>query len=295
MFNPLRVWRKWHRKVNLNQRRYAIVSALAASAVPALVMARGHLVNQVPEVPLVISNEIESFTKTKQAVQLLRKYHAMDDVYRCKNTVHKRAGKGKARNRRYVGRVGPLIVYKENKGICRAFRNLPGVDVLNVCNLSLLHLAPGGRPGRFVIWTEGAFRHLETLYGDYARRRSAKKGYSLPRFQITNADVHRLINSDEIQKVIRPKKKAIFKPVVKRNPLKNRRVLRRLNPYGYSQLKGLHKQEVHRHERKLKLKQLKAEGKPLPAYAQKMIAARKANAKSQRASSRKAYAMMMSS
>eukprot|EP01050_Picozoa_sp_SAG11_P032216 SAG11_NODE_10364_length_837_cov_0.693767_1_plen_145_part_10 len=42
MFSPNRVWRKWNFKVNKNQRRYALASALAASAVPGLVMARGH-------------------------------------------------------------------------------------------------------------------------------------------------------------------------------------------------------------------------------------------------------------
>ena len=44
MFSPLKVFRKWHRRINRDQRRYATVSALAASAVPALVMARGHKV-----------------------------------------------------------------------------------------------------------------------------------------------------------------------------------------------------------------------------------------------------------
>ena len=47
MFAPTKVWRKWHRKININQKRYAVVSALAASALPALVMARGHRVEQV--------------------------------------------------------------------------------------------------------------------------------------------------------------------------------------------------------------------------------------------------------
>jgi large subunit ribosomal protein L4e len=41
MYAPLKVWRKWHRKINLKQRRYALVSALAASGVPSLVLARG--------------------------------------------------------------------------------------------------------------------------------------------------------------------------------------------------------------------------------------------------------------
>jgi ribosomal protein L4 len=50
------VWRRWHRKINVNQKRYAVVSAIAASALPALVMARGHRVDAVPEVPLVVSD-----------------------------------------------------------------------------------------------------------------------------------------------------------------------------------------------------------------------------------------------
>merc|ERR1712100_503379 len=45
MFAPTKIWRKWHRKINVNQRRYATAAALAASAVPALVMARGHKIS----------------------------------------------------------------------------------------------------------------------------------------------------------------------------------------------------------------------------------------------------------
>jgi large subunit ribosomal protein L4e len=48
MFAPTKTWRRWHRKVNINQKRYAIVSALAASALPSLVMARGHRIGKVP-------------------------------------------------------------------------------------------------------------------------------------------------------------------------------------------------------------------------------------------------------
>ena len=53
MFAPTKVWRKWHKKISVGQRRYAVTSALTASAVPALVMARGHRIENVPEFPLV--------------------------------------------------------------------------------------------------------------------------------------------------------------------------------------------------------------------------------------------------
>lgn len=41
MFAPTKTWRRWHRKVNVNQKRYAMVSAIAATGVPALVMSKG--------------------------------------------------------------------------------------------------------------------------------------------------------------------------------------------------------------------------------------------------------------
>lgn len=47
MFAPTKTWRRWHRKINVNLKRYAVCSAIAATGVPALVMARGHRIDQV--------------------------------------------------------------------------------------------------------------------------------------------------------------------------------------------------------------------------------------------------------
>merc|ERR1712093_231672 len=63
MFNPTKTWRKWHRKINVNQRRYAVCSALAASALPSLVMARGHQISSVAECPVVVDESAESCDK----------------------------------------------------------------------------------------------------------------------------------------------------------------------------------------------------------------------------------------
>jgi large subunit ribosomal protein L4e len=41
MFAPTKIWRRWHRKINVNQKRYALCSAVAASGIPALVMSKG--------------------------------------------------------------------------------------------------------------------------------------------------------------------------------------------------------------------------------------------------------------
>merc|ERR1712198_729985 len=65
MFAPTKVYRRWHRRVNVAQKRYAICSAIAASGVPALVMAKGHRIEGIPEVPLVVSDSVHSFERNK--------------------------------------------------------------------------------------------------------------------------------------------------------------------------------------------------------------------------------------
>lgn len=132
MFAPLRVWRRWHRKVHLNQKRYAVVSAIAASGVPAIVMAKGHQIQEVPEFPLVVSDKIQELSKTKDAVKFLRRVRAWNDIERVYKSRCIRAGKGKMRNRRKVQRLGPVIIYGKDAGCTKAFRNIPGKNSLQL-------------------------------------------------------------------------------------------------------------------------------------------------------------------
>lgn len=80
MFAPTKPWRRWHRRVNVNQRRYALVSAIAASGVPALVQSKGHIIDGVSEFPLVVSDKVQEITKTKQAVVFLRRMKIWADI-----------------------------------------------------------------------------------------------------------------------------------------------------------------------------------------------------------------------
>merc|ERR1711983_681586 len=81
---------------------------------------------------------------------------------------------GKLRNRRHVQKLGPLVIYDQDQGVTKAFRNIPGVDVIQVDNLNLLKLAPGGHVGRFCIWTESAFKKLDGLYGTWRKASTTK-------------------------------------------------------------------------------------------------------------------------
>merc|ERR1711863_232010 len=125
MFGAKKTWERIHRKVNIRDKRYAVVSAIAASGSPAIVMAKGHQINRVKEIPLVVDDKIETLKKTKEAVALLKKAGAWPDVVRVYKSKHQRAGKGKLRNRRMVQKRSALVIYNKNEGVTLAFRNIP--------------------------------------------------------------------------------------------------------------------------------------------------------------------------
>jgi len=232
MFAPTKTWRRWHRKVNVTQKRFAMTSCIAATGVPALVMARGHRIEGIPEVPLVVSDKVEEFKKTKEAVTLLRKAGAWADIDKVYKSKALRAGRGKMRNRRRTQRLGPLVVYNKDNGVVKAFRNIPGVNTICVNRLNILRLAPGGHVGRFCIWTESAFKQLDALYGTWTKPSQIKSNYNLPQLTMTNSDLGRILKSDEIQNSIRRPKTHGLRKIIKKNPLKNQAIMTRLNPYS---------------------------------------------------------------
>jgi len=244
MFAPLKTWRKWHKKCNINQRRYAMTSAIAATGVPALVMAKGHQVDNVPEIPLVVSNNAQEYKKTKQAVDLLKAVGAWDDIKRVYATRRMRAGRGKMRDRKHVQKLGPCVVYAQDNGIVKAFRNIPGVDSLNVNQLNVLRLAPGGHVGRFLIFTEDAFKALDSIYGNMSAGSSSKKNWSIPSAVIQNSDLQAMLQSDEVQSVLRaPKQTDTIKRSCKKNPLNNIRAMLKLNPNAATQKRAAWREE----------------------------------------------------
>lgn len=136
------------------------------------------------------------------------------------------------RNRRRIQRQGPLIVYSKDDGLRKAFRNIPGVQTMSVDRLNLLKLAPGGQVGRFIVWTESAFKRLNELFGSWKKSSTLKQGYNLPQPKMANTDLGRLLKSEEIRKVLRAPRKKVFRRVRRLNPLSNTRQLVKLNPYA---------------------------------------------------------------
>jgi len=104
------------------------------------------------------------------------------------------------------------------------------VELCSVDRLNLLQLAPGGNFGRLIVWTAPAFKALQDLFGSHTSASKSKKGYHLMRPMMTNADISRIINSDEVQSAVQPAKEATKKLPLRANALKNRSVMAKLNP-----------------------------------------------------------------
>jgi len=51
----------------------------------------------------------------------------------------------------------------ENEGVGETIKNLSRVDVVRLRDLSVLHLAPGAKPGRLTIWSKSAFEKLDEV------------------------------------------------------------------------------------------------------------------------------------
>lgn len=162
--HPPRPQKNYHERINRKERRLAIRSAVAATARKDLVEARGHRIENVPQLPLVVDDELSMIKRTADTREVFRKLGIMDDIVRAKEGKKIRAGKGKMRGRKYRTPRGPLIVVGDDKGITRGARNHPGVDVVRVENLNAELLAPGTHPGRLTVFTRSVIEKLDELF-----------------------------------------------------------------------------------------------------------------------------------
>ncbi len=154
--NPPKAEKNLLQKINKNERRKSIRSAMAATLDKELIKKRGHLAKEVP----IIIEKLEDIKKTKEFKDLLIKLGLDKEIERSSKK-RIRAGKGKTRGRKYKTSKGPLIVIEKISPIIKAASNVPGVDICIVDSLNAELLAPGTEPGRLTIWSTKALERLE--------------------------------------------------------------------------------------------------------------------------------------
>ncbi len=162
--HPPRAEKKILKTIPKREAKLALFSAIAATARKETVALRGHVIEKIASIPLIVDNSIEGLTKAKEVENALSNLGITQEITRVRDSRKIRAGKGKHRGRKMKQAVGPLIVVVENKGIENAASNVPGVEVTTVVNLNTEKLAPGTHPGRLTIWTNGAIEKLNKLY-----------------------------------------------------------------------------------------------------------------------------------
>ena len=158
--HPIKNEKKIEKKLNNKAKKLSIYSAISASGQPKWLENRGHIISDVPQIPLVIDDKVQTIKKTKDIYMVLNELGMKKELLKTKKAKKIRAGKGKRRGRKYKFAKGPLLVIKEDYGIVKAMKNIPGFEVTKIENLSIELLAPGAMPGRFVIWTQSAFNEL---------------------------------------------------------------------------------------------------------------------------------------
>jgi large subunit ribosomal protein L4e len=160
--HPPKADKNWEKKLNKKERLMALLSAVSCTTDKKLVEARGHKIDEVKHIPLVIDDKLEGLTKNKDVVETLGALGLGKEIERCSST-KTRAGKGKMRGRATIKRKGPIIIIGEDKGISKAASNIPGVDVSTTGNLNVSSLAPGTVPGRLAVWTKSAVEAVEKM------------------------------------------------------------------------------------------------------------------------------------
>jgi len=161
--HPPKVEKDIYKKINKKERIKAIMHAVAATADKEIVARRGHAIDSVPQIPLVLEDSLESVSRAKKAEEVFSALGLINDIERASD-IHVRAGRGKMRGRRYKKRKSFLIVVGEDRGIKKAASNFSGVDVATVNELGAQILAPGALPGRLTVYTESAIAQISEKF-----------------------------------------------------------------------------------------------------------------------------------
>ena len=154
----------WFQKVNKKEKLIALFSSISASTNKSLLSSRGHIISGINSFPLVIDDKADEINNTKKLRQLMISLGLEQELERVKEK-NIRAGMGKNRGRKYKKKKGPIIVSSNEGGLAKSAKNIAGVDFSSSKKLSISMLAPGGQPGRLMIFTKSALEDIIKLSG----------------------------------------------------------------------------------------------------------------------------------
>jgi len=162
--HPPESWKVIYKKINKKEKLFALYSSISSTAIGELAKKRGHVVDNIKSFPLIVTNEIENIQKTKELFQVLKSLGIEDDLIRVENSIKKRSGKSKRRGRsNRIGKSAIIIVGNPDSPLLNLNDSLPGINIKFVKDLSVLDFAPGCKPTRLAIFSNGAIDKLNEI------------------------------------------------------------------------------------------------------------------------------------
>jgi large subunit ribosomal protein L4e len=161
--HPPESWRIIYKKINHKERRLGLCSAIAATAIKELVQRRGHKIGDNVKLPIIVSNDIESFTKTKDLKKVLADLGVGDDIARASLTRKAQSGTSRRRGRPTRSGTSALVLVGNDSKLIALSRSISGVDIKRAEDVSVIDLAPGSKPIRLTIFSQNAIDRLKNL------------------------------------------------------------------------------------------------------------------------------------
>ncbi|AFS82702.1 50S ribosomal protein L4 [Candidatus Nitrosopumilus sediminis] len=148
-----------YKKLNKKENKLALCSAIAATASKNLVESRGHKIEGIESFPIIVSDDIESISKTSEIIKVMDSLKLSQDVKRL-NSRKPRSGQSRLRGRTKKIGKSVLFVTGDSSNLSKATGSIPGVEVRNVKELSVLDLAPGSDPIRLTVYSKSAIEEI---------------------------------------------------------------------------------------------------------------------------------------
>ena len=131
-------------RINRKEYQRALASALSATVTS----------RQGVQMPLIISDDIESVKRTKDVLVIFKNVKLLDYVNDSREPHIRKNVRRSTRIKIHKRKL--LLVVGKQSSVLMAARNIPGVDVCEVGKITANLLAPGGVPGRLTVWSESA-------------------------------------------------------------------------------------------------------------------------------------------
>lgn len=159
--HPPKPEKDYTKKINKKEYNTAFNSAIAACTQRNLVEARGHIIPEKSDLPIIVDDELHKITKTQDLLKVFEALGLSQEIERTRERTAT-SGKARLRGRGHKQKKGILVVVSEDAGIRKAGSNIPGVDVETTTSINVEDLAPGTHAGRLTIWSKSAVENIRS-------------------------------------------------------------------------------------------------------------------------------------